>query len=1445
MCSKVAETIKIVMTNERFFSNLNHVIIPLYGFEHFHQANTGDEKSDEFIGRDSIIDKLSSWLKEAQKKHYHGAYLITGYRGMGKSMFVHKAIKEMQWPKYSPKKYIEATVNVGNELLSAKDLLGMICKVAAKEYNKAVSRQWLLARLNTIFCIIVLCFGLFLLEQSVEKDYVNASHRLLEALISKNMGLWTIYAVFAVLFLSSGWLSNLLLNFLWRLTGIRLFLTVAYIKHCWENVIERIDAEVRMNSEAEMATTNPMRRLGFSLKYGKTTSYPIAGVPELQEMLVDLLDMVQKHQFTHFRFIFVVDELDKISPKDEERPLMPEYNTKNIANGGSSNSSRQIVLFELLANMKYFISSSNAKFVFVAGYDMYEATLADMSNREFNIHSIFNGHLNVSSFYRRTGNFSGVDSMIEQYLCHLLIDKRHRKRNAGLNDYSHYCRSSETYSELTEDSPTRKTYESILERRIVFLHNYLTYLVYMSNGSPKKLAMYIEKFVRTRDRVKSKMLDDKKTLGEDYDIHFGKQESRYYLYFDSRNVQRICFVNYLIYPMIQNLVDKSNIYNDKLLVSTSFMISNLYKFHKSGFSMRNLEYMPELLDINKMPELRDFIGGILDFLTQTHVDETVVNLYKYKFPLRLSEEITFFSKTSEEISYLFNFSHDELLSVKTLYMRQLEHYTAKRETHAVASLHHMLGDIYMLEEDYELAIYEFQEALSALLRQVGGRKGVFTECPKDTSRLLFYVRVCLKLGLAYEKRKTYDTAYLTYQQLVSQLLRYIEKVGKSAARQDMHFLRDVQALFFNIRIVYLVPLAKLFVLEKMDLGGLRDIDLKDADEEFEKMSGLVGSVLRPLQKIDYSSKLGDILYYRSKFVAKAKDISSTCSACLRYDKAIRTIMVDVLGESKNADAPLIVLDLLLNKDRDLRLQSLGGTMLSAMAKTFLGQGNCFLGCSGEKCYGKQKKTELYEFFDVVSGWVDDYMRLSEMRDNVVKVAVAFRNRLNLCTAFMKSILNYWTSAMLYEKNGEYKSAYTVYGQVLDALYTYLSKTNTSASEGIIHFCEFIALKSIQDAYKHYGHINTAEIDKIKHRQDLDLIADIHLDDLSNSPDIEIILYKYYHICFLSNNLNLKHKVLRNVLKARQLGCEKIISSLVQNIENLSFKEQVNEQLLFMLMPRIRKAFVEGKHDVQDTLCILDGFLSDNSFLEMFMENLNWSFLTDNVNIHKYDEKEKRLQLLVYLVTDSLFCLNKITDIVSPLYSTTLYNNMYIAECYEKEYVWNHILICLREIFYYMMTEKEERQTFVQGFQDRFRHKFDEEEIIFLFQKIANQIEPTSLWTNSINQFKLDKNDSPVKKVYDRICPSAHRYLTSSYLIGNAIDFYHRAVEMHTCGKAYKEMMRTLYFLEDDLSNDSYYLNFATELFCLNKGYIEKKIKLLEKSYYRNKALFNKNNYLNE
>lgn len=1472
------------MFNERYFSNLHNMIIPLYGFNHYHHANNCEEDIEEFIGRDSIIDKLSAWLKDSPKTKYSGAYLITGYRGMGKSSFVHKAVAKLKEEQKKNKKaihgiswkpnnakYVTVTVNVGNELLSTKELLGMVCKVAYKRFFEETSgKGWFYYRFNTIVATALTIIAIIVMTLFSLREVAESHKNLMDMVFGTGLRTYPVYVMAFIALLSSGWIANKFLGGLWKLTGWRGFISIGHIKHLWEYIIERIDADITFNSETSAAPQNPVHDIKMFFKFGKSVSYPIADVPEMQEMLVDLLNLIDIHLFTHLHFIFIIDELDKIAPKDEERRLMPEYNTSSSVNGESSNQSRQKALSDLLANMKYFISSSKAKFVFVAGYDMYDETLSDISNREFNIHSIFNGQINVSSFFRRTNHYSGVESMIEQYLCHLLIDKDNRSGKEYLRDYTAYCRKSWKSQGLCKGSEKWNVYEQILERRIVFLHNFLTYLVYMSNGSPKKLAMYIEKYARSRNRLDEKIDRDKK-LGDNYDVNLGMGNSEYYLFFDSRNVQRICFVNYLIYPMIQNLVDKSNIYNDKLLVSTSFMISNLYKFHKSGFSMRNLEYMPELLDINKMPELRDFIGGIVDFLTQTHIDESVMNLYKYKFPMHLSEEITFFSKTSEEISYLFNFSHDELLSVKNLYMRQLDNYKKEPEAMAVASLHHMLGDIYMLEENYELAIYEFQEALAALFRQTGTKIENLAFLRKKSSRILFYIRVSLKLGLAYEKRKTYDTAFLTYEQLVRKLLEYKKDIllrKKDNKMLLLQKLRNKESLFYDIRITYLAPLAKLFVLEKMDLGGFTKRDVDQAVQEFINLKDTLEDK-RPILFIDFNTKLGDIMYYRNKneifgnpwgeYIDKkhlnkkleACDsrkkahtgiVHLPCAACLWYNSAVMATIKNILckGEKDKLNydlhhsKSLFFLNELLNKDPQGKLSTLGSIPLKVMAKSLVGIANCLFGCSQNMSTSKENEAYIHSFFHKLYQVSVEYIQQEENVGVKTPINIEFDEEMKLhLNTFMKSQLYYWSAALIYEMIGEYKSAHSIYCQMLDSVQTCLSTTGIIASDGMLNFCHFLAVKSIQDSYKHYGHINTTEIDSFKRMLNLNLITDISLDDLSNSPDIEIVLYKYYHICFLSGKQNLIYDVLNHVLHARQLGCEKIISSLVQNIQNLRFKEEVNEQILFLLMPEFKAAFYEGKHNVMNTLLIYHTYLYNKDGFASFMKRLKWNIFDEGLS-----ESDNRFQLLIYLITDSLFCLNKVTDILSPLYSTTLYNNMYIGECYEREFVWNHLLISLREILYY--AESKDKDHFISGFQKRFRYKFDEKEIQNLFAHIAKYITSLPTW------YEWEKQpESPVEIIYDKICPSSHRYLTSTYLIGNAVDYYHKAVEMHTGGKTYKEMMSTLYFLEDDLFNNSCYFKFALELYCLNNGHIQKKIDSLERSYYRNKGLFDINNYLND
>lgn len=133
-----------IMYDSSYDSKMHEVIIPLMGFNGFHHASSTDSKEEfeDFIGRESIIDKLKGWLYDARednrrhKTKYSGAYLITGFRGMGKSSFVHKAIHEIQTKKLTKKKYVPISINVGNDLLTSRELLYIICRLLNKSYDE-------------------------------------------------------------------------------------------------------------------------------------------------------------------------------------------------------------------------------------------------------------------------------------------------------------------------------------------------------------------------------------------------------------------------------------------------------------------------------------------------------------------------------------------------------------------------------------------------------------------------------------------------------------------------------------------------------------------------------------------------------------------------------------------------------------------------------------------------------------------------------------------------------------------------------------------------------------------------------------------------------------------------------------------------------------------------------------------------------------------------------------------------------------------------------------------------------------------------------------------------------------------------------------------------------------------------------------------------------------
>ena len=552
---------------------------------------------------------------------------------------------------------------------------------------------------------------------------------------------------------------------------------------------EHIDASIR--TETSIGMNSRENTGGINANHKKSKEYPIANIRQIEKSLTDIFDEMDKLVVPILRplFIIVFDELDKIDPdlnssiSDKESELFEFDSSSNGFPGGTATRERKENVLKLLANMKYFITTAKAKFIFISGRELYDAFLADVADREFSISSIFHEVIYVESFLSDASdnNKSDITSMTEHYICQFLMPewfikyKTIQKANQydaltlkSYRDYleGHYPRFLKKRKNDNEDEEEMKL---IIDKTIMLLYQFVHYVTHVSNGAPKKITNLFERYIVSVDPQKK------------YDSVFIKS---IYLSFSYMDQCKIGFIHYLANPIMMAITNNVRNYGDKLLISASFLIDHIYKFHNNGFSWRNLEHAPEILDINRTPELRNFISIIISYLTQIHISPVIAGLYVFKFPQKISEEISYISKMSEEASAIFNFTLDESLSVKRYYLKLLKYYTKQYHDeklrklqsdeyiHTIADIHHILGDLHLADEEYSEAIFEYLSCVQYISHNFKGEND-----GHQATHLLFVVRTMLKLGLVYEKRKTYNSAYLAYSELVSQAIdfRYVDE----------------------------------------------------------------------------------------------------------------------------------------------------------------------------------------------------------------------------------------------------------------------------------------------------------------------------------------------------------------------------------------------------------------------------------------------------------------------------------------------------------------------------------------------------------------------------------------------------------------------------------------------------------------------------------------------
>jgi len=931
-------------------SRIQNIYIGLddYSFNHHPLSGDQEEEKDKYTGRSAIEKKILNILKFGKD---NGAYLVTGYRGMGKTSFVKKAINEYR--EECKEKVIEINLSLAQTKLSEEDILkqiiqSLISKGEENRWIKAANlftrgsllklfllfstlslilmffflwegidgktpykliitfdRQTILKDIGKVFTskitgfpsllnILIFCsalavtatyFILFIRRIAIiifeiidySKEFrKKITKKRLIAFLKKNssylitiplLSLYSYFVIYKKTIASSPYIDIPVLAILFSILFVisyvyvneRIVKEYEIIKEL-KKLLNRCNASI--TEETGIEGTIEKIPIGFVQK--STKQFPIASPKEVEYEIIRILLLYQKLTYYGKKFIFVFDELDKVEPQFNRNKVYGQGNDDNYGVEIHELRDRKKTIISILSSLKHFITEAKARFIFIGGREMFDASLADIADRQSFISSIFHQIIYVDSFLKDNPPHSsrGLTNLIEVYLEKLLIVNHEEKATRSNKDrHSESSFLKKFYDQLSQ---TETITESKL--KVLFtLQNFIIYLTYRSNGSPKKMVKIFE------DHIVSTSTCDKVDKNNNIILNTNRKTS-HYLKFNLYDQYRFGFISYLYRPFILSLSQHVKKYSDNVLVATPYLMDHIIKFHPFAFSMQNLELLPEVISSNRHPIVRTFIEDLIDYLRNNHLGETEMGLFDYKFFNKTANEINFISKIFEEESAAFNFSLDEMYSIK-LYLKNrinelrnnYRDFTSTEGTpltiYSISFLNSVLGDAHYFDQEFDNAIVSYLDGLQIM--RIAGIK------EKENSEwIMSDLRLKLKLGLVYEKIKKYDMASTYYNDAIRSILDHLKdtiivqndqvKAGKQ---------KTLPAPILNsLQLVFQSFMAEIHVQEKKNMNGV-------SQKLIEKYTAVVTNLTKsetntPIKNLpvsDFHNDIGTLYFYKNHF----------------------------------------------------------------------------------------------------------------------------------------------------------------------------------------------------------------------------------------------------------------------------------------------------------------------------------------------------------------------------------------------------------------------------------------------------------------------------------------------------------------------------------------------------------------------------------------------------
>lgn len=1198
-----------------------------------------------------------------------------------------------------------------------------------------------------------------------------------------------------------------------------------YILRRLTNLCENIDAEIQ--KEEGFSVEQNISSARFSGRQSLRKLFPKTGAQEIETELVYIFSLVEQIPVIAVRpkFVFIFDELDKIEPHANAN-----IDAKQEASGKNNHDEtytmegakkRQESVSKILGDLKSFWNTAKARFIFIAGREMYEAAMADITDRDSYIGSIFHDVIYVNSFYTDPSDekLADITSMTEKYVCQFLVPPR--KYEPTLKGYSDYL--------LTESRRKGSKGDTNEEQKriklLVALQTFIIYLTYRSNGSPKKMTRLLEEYIHpfpTEQKDRRRLLKNELVAGDNAD--------QLYLKFTQNDQYVFGFSAHIFNPFLIAVSRYLQEFSDKLLVSTSFLLDHLYKFHEAGFSWSDLELTPEVVAINKAPELREFIDRIIQFHTNNHIREIINGLHQFKFNSKIEKEIAYISKISERESAAYNFTLDESMEIKRHYnnllTNKIRSFYVKTDfskggqrINSIAGLHIILGDLAYNDQEYDEAIFHYSDAARILEVE---------EDEHDTIHLVAYIKCMLKRGITYERINSYDLALLVYDQVLNLIraraIHVPEDTGGAAkaTAEEGKTKKTVPALkaIDDLRLFYQPMLARLQLIEKHTLRGIKKSDIKWMEDYLQQIlsdqSNLKDRKDTDLLHGEVYDKLGDLLYYKNVDYTAAitdEEIRGPISALEYYLKSLEELK-SYLGFASSEETGFEEFKPLNDSSFD---------QLEALAKTLLGQyaSKIISGSLSERVInyrGAIPKHALHSIGNALSDVGDSLFSTVNFADtlefDLVFEILDISNNLSFDTAgsncgeLLKETESKLTLAVVffvvggwyYRRAGEQREYSLQLTKVLYLLKDYLriAKSPMTGEKQLKLPVDFvrkvsdrIVTPAIRAVYRSYENTNESEFghyEHLKYEDGLDLEeeflkADITADALVNisiAGEVKEILLVFDDI-----KLRLDQERFFEVWGSRVLrvaGPYISLQNKYTRIIELNFKAST----LYYSMNYL--ASVCANMQI--------GSLADLSIEQI--EKIEKGLDCNN----KYCISAKRLvgvpidikgfEILSHLTVDAIFCLSESLKTQNIFGRSYIFNHTFLATCHYDLAEW---------ISFY------EKLQVVEG------------KVLSLRRKGG----------------RSNSHKKSIKKLLEDAIGKVETIdLVKNAQYEKALQNLYQGIEMHTEGDAYLFVTNQMYYLDDDFNDNFFHFSAALERYRINSGFVPVMIDDIRSDKIRNR-----------